>query len=126
MIFDAKNVKIGAVPSTLPNMSDTLTSWFQNVTFIRITKSVVDFQVKEVQTPECFYGVRQPFSPQQLQMKPEGQRMWKWETIHATPALILIPDEIIKFENTKYRVSSKTDWKEYGYVEYHIVEDYKT
>lgn len=111
---------------SLPNVSGALLDWFQNMTFTRVTKIVKDFVLQEVQTNVCASGVRQPLSPQEVRMKPEGERTWKWEKIHALPTLVLNPDDIITFESTKYRIMSKLDWKEYGYVEYHMVEDYKS
>ena len=91
-----------------------------------MVKSVVGSQLVEVDTPFIFQGVRQPFTAQQLALKPEGQRHWKWEMIHAWPNLQLKPDEIITFANQNYRVMQKWDWTEYGYVQYEIAQDYTT
>ena len=112
--------------SNLPNVGSALLEWFQAMTFTRVVKTVVNFKAKEVETNFVFRGVRQPFTAQQLNQKPEGQRDWLWEKVHAEPSLILNIDEIIYFNSVKYRVMRKADWKEYGYVEYDIVQDYKT
>lgn len=129
-VQNGKDFLISAVPGTLPNMHDTLLDYFLPITFVRVTKEDVNFSVKETREEiECM-GVVQPMSPQQLSIKPIGQREWKWYTIHAFPNLILNPDDIIKFvnilaDNENYRVMAKMDWKSYGYVEYHIVKDYE-
>lgn len=122
---NAKNVPLSANPGTLPNVAEALFSWFQPLFFTYMDKKTVNFQLVETPTIFNFQGVRQPFSPQQLKMKPEGQRQWKWETVHAYPTLVLAPDDIITFANVNYRVMEKLDWKEYGYVEYHIVQDFE-
>lgn len=123
-IFDAKNRPLSANTGTLPDVSGAMLNWFQRLTFTRIVKTVVNFKVVETATNYSFQGVRQPFTPRQLEVLPEGQRKWRWETIHAQPSLVLDPDEIIYFSGTKYRVWNSVNYAEYGYVEYVIVEDY--
>lgn len=58
-------------------------------------------------------------------IKPIGERDWQWESIHAFPTLQLQPDDIITFDDVDYRVMNKSDYKEYGYVVYEIVQDYE-
>lgn|SRR5574343_364486 len=123
-IHNASSVPLTSNPGTLPDVSAALLNWFQPITFTKIVKTVVNYKAVETKTNFSFQGVRQPFTPQDLMMKPEGQRSWKWEMIHCYPDLVLIPDEIIYFGLTKYRVMQKLDYKEYGYVQYHITEDY--
>lgn len=123
-ILNARDVLLSANPGTLPNVQDAMTSWFQVLTFTKIKKEIVNFQLVETSESTTFCGVRQPFTAQQLSMKPDGQRNWKWETIHAFPNLILKPDDVIVFSGCVYRVMQKTDYKEYGYIEYQIVQDY--
>lgn len=112
-------------PGTLPNMQGAMLNYFQKLTFTMIKKSVVDFNLVEAKVSSSFMGVRQPLNAQQLSMKPEGQRSWKWEMIHCFPDLILSTDDIIYFDHLPYRVMNKWDFKEYGYVLYEIVQDYR-
>ncbi len=124
MIFNAKDLPLGSTHGTLPNMQNTLTDWFQRMTFTVITKAVINFQDVETEVETTALGVRQPFSARQLMMKPEGQRSWRWETIHADQSLILTVDDVVVFDSIRYRVMQIMQWKEYGYVEYHICQDY--
>jgi len=121
-IVSAKNNPLFQTPGSLPNMSETLVDWFQPLTFFRVTKEVIDYRVVETLTEVTARGVRQPMTAQQLQIKPEGQRAWLWETIHAWPDTPLEVDEIISFNGVKYRVMQRLDWREYGYLEFHIVQ----
>ncbi len=123
-LSNASDLNLGQNNGTLPDMSGTISGWFQNLTMTVVTKSVVNFETVEVLTPTDFMGVRQPLSPQRLAMKPEGQRKWRWEQIHCWPSLALTPDDIIVFQGTRYRVMAKKDYKEYGYLEYEIMEDF--
>lgn len=124
MIRNAKDVLLSSNSGTLPNMESTLLNYFQKLTFTTITKTTVNFEVVETETSVSFMGVRQPFSPQMLLMKPEGERSWKWEMIHSTPDLVLVVDDRITFGSVKYRVMQRLDYTEYGYLEYHIIADY--
>jgi hypothetical protein len=122
MIKNGKNTAIGK--TRLPQVSEALLEWFQPLTFVAITKTQVNFRVQETETIIETQGVRQPLSAQEVQMKPEGQRKWKWELIQTLPDITLNVDDIIIFKNTRYRVMSRSDWAEYGYFEFHIVKDY--
>ena len=123
MITNAKDK--GLLNSGLPQVGEVLPSWFQTLTFDVISKSLVDYEVQETVLTITTQGVRQPMSAQQLAIKPEGQRGWKWETLHCLPDTILKLDDIVVFEGIKYRVMQKWDWKEYGYVQYEICQAYQ-
>ena len=106
-------------------MGEVLVSWFQNLTFDLITKTLVDYETKETKRTISTQGVRQPMSAQQLAIKPEGQRAWRWETIHCLPDVVLKVDDRVIFNGVEYRVMQKWSWPEYGYVQYEICQDYK-
>ena len=122
MITNAKDK--GLKYTGLPQMGEVLVSWFQNLTFDLITKTLVNYETKETKRTISTQGVRQPMSAQQLAIKPEGQRAWRWETIHCLPDVILKVDDRVIFNGVEYRVMQKWSWPEYGYVEYHICEGY--
>lgn len=123
MIINAKDKPL--TYTGLPQMGEVLPSWFQPMTFTLVTKSLVDYEVQEVLVTVTTQGVRQPMSAQELAIKPEGQRGWKWETIHCLPNVKLKLDDIIIFDTVKYRVMQKWDWSEYGYIQYEICQDYE-
>lgn len=123
MITNAKDKPL--TYSGLPQVGDVLPSWFQPLTFDVVTKTIVNYEVEETTLTITTQGVRQPMSAQQLSIKPEGQRAWKWETIHCLPDVKLRVDDIVIFNGTKYRVAERWDWSEYGYLEYHIHQAYE-
>jgi hypothetical protein len=108
-----------------PQMQGALANWQRPMTFITTIKELVDFEVVETKTEINFKGVWQPYNSQQLNLKPEGQRAWKWFTCHAETRVQLDPDEIISYNGKDYRVMEKRDYNEYGYIEYHLIEDYE-
>ena len=70
-------------------------------------------------------GVRVPFSPAQLAIKPEGERTWRLSKLYCLPNLWVKLDDIIEIREVKYRVIAVTDYSEYGYLEYDLHEDYR-
>lgn len=124
IITNANSRTLDQIAATVPNMSETVSEWFQNVIFDLIKKITVNFEVQELHTQIIFQGIVENISPQQLEMKPEGQRKWQWISVWATPELILQPDDIFRYRDKNYRVMSKNDWSAYGYVQYEAMEDY--
>lgn len=123
-IHDAKDVQLDKQPGTLPLVTGGITDYMQQMTFTKVTKGVLDFDVQETPVSTTFFGCWQPFSTQQLLLKPEGQRAWHWYTLHAYPTVVLVVDEVIKFLGIQYRVMGKWDYITHGFVEYHLVEDW--
>ena len=124
MITNANLVTVNNSFGHLPNLSNPIKKWFINIDFIRITKTITDFEAVETENLESFQGVIQNLDSKQLQVKPEAQRAWGWKMIHSLTDLKLNVDDKIKYNDISYRVMNVRDFTEYGYMEYHIVEDY--
>lgn len=124
-IVNARDRDLLQDTGNLPNMQDAMASWFQALVFKVITKSIVNFIEVETETLCNCQGVMQPLSEQQLGMKPEGQRDWKWYNLHADVSLILSPDDVVVYKGERFRVMGKKDYKEYGYVQYNLGQDYR-
>lgn len=124
LIQNGRDTPLNANSGTLPDVNDAILDWFQAMTFGVVTKSTVGFQAVETQSQISFQGVWQPLTERQLQMKPEGERAWSWFWLHASPNLILQVDDVVTYLGTQYRVMSNKDFRLYGYVEYHLVQDY--
>lgn len=126
MIRNAADSTLEENPGTLPDMSGAIANWFQKMKFRRVTKKVVNFVAVETFTEVVAMAVKQPLTAQKLQMKPEGQRQWKWEMLHASPDTVLFLDDEIMINGVRFRVMEKLDFKEYGFVEYHLCQDYQS
>lgn len=123
-IFSAKNIPLSQNTGNLPNMASALEGWMQPMVFGTVTKTMINSVVREVMTTIEFQGVMQPFSFEQLAIKPEGERSWKWYMLHAQIGLQLETDSVVNYQDVQYRVMEKGDYKEYGYVEYHLIQDF--
>lgn len=124
IIGQGKNVALNALSGSVPDVSGAMLDYFQPMIFGVVTKETVNFQAVETSEDINFQGVWQPLTERQLQLKPEGQRAWSWFWLHADPSLTLQVDSVIKYLGIQYRVMSHKDYRLYGYVEYHLVEDW--
>lgn len=109
---------------TVPDVSGALQDYFQNMTFSKVTKTITGFQVSETDDPINFRGVIQPFTDRALSLRPEGQRAWSWFLVYADPSLSLNVDDVVMWREKQTRVMSRKDFELYGYVEYHLVQDW--
>lgn len=123
-IQNGKDYNLVQNPPNLPQLSQTLDSWLQPMIFNIIAKSNVDYMLVETLDPIDFQGVWQCYTDEQLQIKPEGQRSWKWYTLHSRINLELDPDDIVEYQEINYRVMMKIDQNKYGFYEFHLIEDY--
>ena len=124
MITNGKANKIGT-GGKLPNMSNTIIGWFQDITFGVVTRTVVDYEsVKTIQTVKT-KGVVQPYQPTELDIQVAGSRSWNWLMIHCLPDLNLEENSYIYYKDIQYKVMKKYFYEEYGYYEYVICEGYE-
>lgn len=125
MILNGKNTPLNQSGSNLPQVTAAITGWFKPMTFGVTVKTNVDFLTVDEITDVSCQGVWQPFTDQQLAIKPEGERSWKWFMIHSDPSLVLTTDDQIQYQGVNYDVMGKKDYKEYGYVQYEVVNKYE-
>lgn len=125
-IANGKNLPLNVQSGGVPNMSGALNNWYQQMTFSRVVKKTIGYQVVESMIEVSFQGVIQPFGKQDLMMKPIGQRgpEWKWNWIHSNIALGLENDDVIKYLGVQYRVLGESPYNLYGYYSYEALEDY--
>jgi len=123
-IANGKNTPVNVDTGTVPSVGGAMRDWFQPMVFVLVTKQTIDFQEVELGTPICFWGVVQPLTDRELFIRPEGERAWSWLQLHADPVLTLKVDDCVIYLNVQYRVVGRRNYKNYGYVEYSLVQDY--
>ena len=110
----------------LPKLSNVIRAYMQPLTFGLITKEIIDYKEVEVTKIIKTKGVRQPIEPGELlNIAGQGQRSWKWESLHLLPSVNMKPDDIVIFNKVKYRIKEKYDCSEYGYIEYIIAQTFE-
>lgn len=123
-IANAKDIPWNTRVGTVPDVSGALQDYFQPMVFNLVQKQTVGFQELETSSPVNFQGTWQPFTERQLFLKPEGERAWSWFWLHADPTLTLKVDDIVMWAGKQTRVMARKDFGLYGYVEYHLVQDW--
>lgn len=123
-IINGKDRPINIFTGTVPDVSGALKDTFQNIVFTQILKAVDGFQAVEVPTSVSFWGNIQPFKPRDLLLFPEGQRSWTWLRMFAEPGIILNTDDVATWLGKQTRVMSRTDYAQFGYIEYSLVQDW--
>lgn len=113
--------------SWFPNMNSAVMAWAKPTTIYVVGKRLHDYK-----TVETFYEHRMKVfrvpSGQQLEMKPEGQRAWNKETLYTDTKYGLDVDDVIFFdckESEGFRIVNKTDYSQFGFIQYDIVSDYR-
>lgn len=124
LIQNGSSIPLNQNQGTVPYMGDALLDWFQQTTFVVVTKVIAAFQVIEEGEAIVFYGVVQPLTGRALQMKPEGQRKWNHFMVHSQTQLPLTIDDVIQYLGVQYRISAQKDYSLYGYYYYELTEDY--
>lgn len=123
-IANASNRPLYVQAGSIPDVGGTLRDWFQPMFFSKVVKSTAAFQVIEISDQIYFWGVIQPMNARQLYIKPEGQRAWTWQTLHADHSLKLQVDDLVIYLCVQTRVMARRDYSIYGYVEYDLVQDW--
>ena len=123
-VASANKLSVTDAAVALPSVRSTLTGWFRPLVLGRVTKQVINHEVVESFRDLRCSGVIQPHGPRELRLKPEGQRQWNWQMLHTTPDVNLQDDERFKIKGVPFRVMSKQDWSEYGYVTYELIQDF--
>lgn len=114
----------GAGTSNLINVADIVESWSSPYTVILIKKELVDFKLVETRTPIDIRGMVQNLSTQELELRPEGERNWKWYKLITT--YHFNNDDVVIVGDKQFRImGTQNEDTYYGYYRYNMVEDYK-
>lgn len=107
-------------------MKAAFAGWMTKITLIVIQQTVVDGFVIDTESKVTFQGTVQPLSPEQVQLKPDGQRSWQWLQIHCLAgALNLVTNDKFIYNDIRYKIMAVLDYSLNNYVEYHAVRDFE-
>ena len=108
----------------IPNLQNAVRRFEQTLQVELVKKTIIDGDVAEsaqIPVPIFFEGTILPMHPRQLEVKPEGERAWKWWTLITD--LVITTDTVVKDSHgTLFRVMSSTDWSDAEYRQYELVE----
>lgn len=120
-ITNLKNINGG-----LPNMSNTLMSWFLDIELEYVEYELdgsdwVESEKKTIKTK----GVVRPPSEEDLKILPEGTWAWQWLQIHCLPDVDIKPNNYVYYDGVKYQIMQKKNYNKYGYIRYTLLEAYQ-
>lgn len=123
-IVSANTRSVSDAAVSLPTVHTTILGWFRPLVLGRVTKTIVEGEVKNAVSEQKCRGVIQPFDDRKLRLKPEGERSWDWQMLHVTPDVKLANGEVFKIKGVPFRVMGQKNWSEYGYLTYELVQNY--
>jgi len=112
--------------SGMPQMSAAFAGWTTRLVLKTVTQTVVDGFVQDATTDLNVLGTWQPLSPDEIALKPDGQRSWAWYDLHIEGSVLLFAtnDRVI-YNDLKYKIMAVKDYTLNNYAEYHLVLDYQ-
>ena len=112
--------------SAMPQMRSAFRGWMATVTLKKIVQVIVDGLVTDTEKLIRFKGVVQPLDPEQINLKPEGQRSFEWLQIDCfSGSNNLTTNDRIVYNSLPYKIMGVFDYSQNGYIEYHAVRDYE-
>lgn len=122
----AGSKKVGELVSNAPKIMVAISGWAQKYEITRIKQNLDDDgYIEETKTVDTLTGFWQPYSDEDLQLIPEGQRNWRWFAFHVQgPHDRLNFEEVVTIKGIDYRVMAIADFSDENYVEYRLVKDY--
>ena len=111
--------------TNMPNMANTLSGWEAPLSLIKVTQSIIDGDAVFNEQITNFMGVIQPLRSEDLAMKPEGQRSWKYYWIHTNSNLPFQTADKIIFKDKRYKITDIKDYGLNGFRELEVILDYQ-
>lgn len=125
MLINANKLTIQQNVGGLPDVSAAVMILLQPVTVDLVIQQLINGYYKPIKN----YSVNTQASvqplPQELAIKMEGERNWRWSLIHILPNVILNNNDLITLFGIQYKVMKKENWFQYGYVDYIVVEGFQ-
>ena len=123
-IVNARDKKLNSQVSGQPDLSWAVDGWFEFIFFVHVQTQLIDGFSQDILVPIKTKGQIVPMSQEQVNMKPEGARAWRWLTIHTSPDVILNPNDRIMVDDVNYRVKGIWDYRRNGFFIYECGEDF--
>lgn len=124
-IVNAKDKKTNDLSSGLPDVAGAIDVILQPTRAVIVQKQQIAGRTQEVPIEISTKASVQPFTAQQLSIKPEGLRAWKWFSIFCLRNADLKPGDAFIIKGMRYKIMEKYDWSAYGYFKYDAMEDYQ-
>ena len=105
-------------------MSAAVMVLLQPISVMTVTQQLINGYYKPITQTIATQASIQPL-PQELAIKMEGERNWRWSLIHILPNVDLNNNDLITLFGVQYKVMKKENWAQYGYMNYFVVEGFQ-
>ena len=120
-----RDIKVNMLGGLLPNVGDALTGWEVSVIANYIHQVSFKGDIIDIPHKKRIAGVLQPLRPEDVELKPEGQRSWSWFMLHVKSSYDrLRVEQQLEIGGQPYKVMSVKNYENYGYIEYHVIRSY--
>lgn len=121
-----RNTKISDINLNLPQMQSAIKGWEVNIYANYITQEMVNGEIVEKSRTVKIVGVRQPLKPEEVALKPDGQRAWAWYWLHVDSKYKPLEyQQEVRIKGETYRIMAVKDYSLDGYYEYHAIKGYQ-
>lgn len=122
--MNAKNLQLPNNVGNLPDVSAAVMELLQPVTVEVIIQQMINGYYEPISKMIATQATIQPMK-QELAIKMEGERNWRWSMIHILPNVDLQNNDFITLFGIKYKIMGRENWFQYGYIMYHVVEAFQ-
>lgn len=111
--------------SGMPQMSAAFGGWTVPISLLLIRQEISAGFLVNYEETVSVKGVWQPLDPEEIELKPEGQRSWEWVDLHVQGSTVKFKtnDRVLK-DGVRYKVMSSKDYTLNNFSEYHLVRDF--
>lgn len=111
--------------SGMPQMSAAFAGWTIPISLLLIRQEISAGFLVNYEETVTVRGTWQPLDPEEIELKPEGQRSWEWVDLHVEGSTVLFKtnDRVLK-DGVRYKVMSSKDYTLNNFSEYHLVRDF--
>lgn len=110
-----------------PQVGGVLNGWMSRICIGILRQNIVDGMPIEIINNFNFVGMIQPLSARKLELKPEGLRAFKWLQIFCQSGQLELKEgDKITYGGERFKLMADSDYRNNGYVEYHVIKDYET
>lgn len=125
MLNNANALTINQNVGGLPDVSAAVMMLLQPVTVDLVIQQLINGYYKPIRNLTVNTQASIQPLPQELAVKMEGERNWRWSLIHILPNVILNNNDLITLFGVQYKVMKKENWFQYGYIDYYVVEGFQ-
>lgn len=124
MISSAGKTNLNQQTGSLPDVSQSLKNWFQPMTLVLLKKEFISYRIESTETRIETKGVIQPIG-EDLKIMETGERSFPLYKLHIEPDVLMNVGDRVIYLDIKYKVLSRRDYRQYGFLEYDLVEDFQ-